>query len=583
MKTKLLRRALALLLLSTISSQLSTCFAQATAFTYQGGLNSGANPATGSYDLRFAIYDAVSAGAQQGSLVTNAATGVSNGLFTVTLDFGNVFPGANRWLEIAVRTNGAATFSLLTPRQQLTPVPHAIFATAASNVLGSVPLAQLPTSLVTNGATGVNITGTFSGNGAGMTNLNANVALLNGNPQTFTGTNVFNASVGIGTDSPGQSLQVGDGASSGSQGMIRLASRSSSVGANRTWDIGVPQTGEVLTNDGYSFVIKDTGVASSNAQFIIRWDNHFVGIGTNRPQQALHVVGSIRAEGGAAFAGNVGIGTNIPQQALHVVGNILASGTISGNGSGLSNVALLNASQTLTGTNIFSNSVVIVGQNTLQFGAGLTNQEVSAGKIGYEKFSTDSLDIVGAGTNGTSRKIKFWAEGGAAFTGNVGIGTTTPAQALDVAGNVRATGLLRLGSETNAAGSSYPDVGGILIRRVSSQGTNNNTVVARTDKMTLERDGSNGGLLVRWSSSPGPSVINAMGVTTAGVLVSFHAGVSAGAAAGSVTVFNNGQNVSHYDITFGDAFTPAHITHAVLDRYDSDFFMTGTITSTYNQ
>src|SRR4051794_21009010 len=80
--------------------------AQSTAFTYQGRLQEGAAPANGSYDLRFALFDAMVSGTQQGSARTNSATALSNGLFTVTLDFGNQFPGADRWLEIAVRTNG---------------------------------------------------------------------------------------------------------------------------------------------------------------------------------------------------------------------------------------------------------------------------------------------------------------------------------------------------------------------------------------------------------------------------------------------------------------------------------------------
>ena len=37
----------------------------------------------------------------------------------------------------------------------------------------------------------------------------------------------------------------------------------------------------------------------------------------------------------------------------------------------------------------------------------------------WTTFTSDSLDIVGAGTNNSSRKIKFWAEGEAAFTGTV--------------------------------------------------------------------------------------------------------------------------------------------------------------------
>ena len=115
--------------------------------------------------------------------MTGTATAISNGLFTVTLDFGNQFPGTNRWLEIDVRTNGAGAFTNLSPRQAINPTPYAIYSAAAgtaatassvstSNILGTVPLAQLPPTIITNGATGVNITGTFSGNGAGVTNLN---------------------------------------------------------------------------------------------------------------------------------------------------------------------------------------------------------------------------------------------------------------------------------------------------------------------------------------------------------------------------------------------------------------------------
>ena len=37
----------------------SAALAQGTAFTYQGRLNDGGNPANGSYDLRFALYDAL--------------------------------------------------------------------------------------------------------------------------------------------------------------------------------------------------------------------------------------------------------------------------------------------------------------------------------------------------------------------------------------------------------------------------------------------------------------------------------------------------------------------------------------------
>ncbi len=43
--------------LSTLNSELSTLHAQGTAFTYQGRLQDGANAASGTYDLKFTLFD----------------------------------------------------------------------------------------------------------------------------------------------------------------------------------------------------------------------------------------------------------------------------------------------------------------------------------------------------------------------------------------------------------------------------------------------------------------------------------------------------------------------------------------------
>lgn len=119
MKTKLhyLLGALALLAFSTFNSELSTAQAQGTAFTYQGHLNDGANPANGSYNLTFSLFNAGSGGSQVGSTLTFSAVGVTNGLFTVTVDFGAVFNGTAYWLQIGVCTNGSSTFVTLGPLQ----------------------------------------------------------------------------------------------------------------------------------------------------------------------------------------------------------------------------------------------------------------------------------------------------------------------------------------------------------------------------------------------------------------------------------------------------------------------------------
>src|ERR1043165_2777103 len=83
--------------------------AQTTAFTYQGRLSDGGSPAQGPFDFRFALRDAATNGVNLGVNVL-APVHVSNGVFTVTLDFGaGSLSGASRWLEIGVRTNGSSS------------------------------------------------------------------------------------------------------------------------------------------------------------------------------------------------------------------------------------------------------------------------------------------------------------------------------------------------------------------------------------------------------------------------------------------------------------------------------------------
>src|SRR6266851_3051692 len=99
--------------------------AQTSSFTYQGRLTDGGTAANGNYDLQFALWDSVSGGSQIGSTQTLDTVAVSNGVFTVSLDFGaNSFNGASRFLEISARLSGAGSFTLLTPRQQLTSTPY---------------------------------------------------------------------------------------------------------------------------------------------------------------------------------------------------------------------------------------------------------------------------------------------------------------------------------------------------------------------------------------------------------------------------------------------------------------------------
>ena len=128
---KTTKQILTVIALLALSRSIGTAAPLGTAFTYQGRLNYGPNPANGHYDLQLTLYDAVTAGNVLGVPLTTNAVAVTNGFFTLTLDFGSVFDGNARWLNIAVKTNGGGVFTPLTPRQPLAPSPYAIFAPSA--------------------------------------------------------------------------------------------------------------------------------------------------------------------------------------------------------------------------------------------------------------------------------------------------------------------------------------------------------------------------------------------------------------------------------------------------------------------
>jgi len=218
-----------------------------SAFTYQGYLKDDGAPASGTYYMQFRLYDAPSDGVLIVTYpeVETVPVTVQNGLFTVDVDFGFApFSGDERYMEIEV--NGVT----LSPRQELTPTPYGLYAISAGdsqkvggytvgNGAGQVPVSNgvlcatlnadlldgqhgafyqnadnlnagtLPSARVSgaynNALSFPNGGNSFTGNGAGLTNLNAsnlasgtvpdarlsvNVALLN-NAQTFTGAKTF--------------------------------------------------------------------------------------------------------------------------------------------------------------------------------------------------------------------------------------------------------------------------------------------------------------------------------------------------------------------------------------------------------
>jgi hypothetical protein len=124
--------------------------AMGTAFTYQGQLKKGGALVNRNCDFLFTLWDAETGGNQIGPNQEKTNVPVTNGLFTVQLDFGtNAFQGDARWLQIAVKCTGDTSPTTLSPRQPLTPAPYAL---------------ALPGLWTQQNATSPNIIGGYSGN-----------------------------------------------------------------------------------------------------------------------------------------------------------------------------------------------------------------------------------------------------------------------------------------------------------------------------------------------------------------------------------------------------------------------------------
>ena len=127
-----LRRVMPLaffLVTGTFSSLVWTATEMGPEFTYQGRLSENSTPANGSYDFEFRLYDAADQGLQVGATIFLEAVMVTDGLFSVKLDFGSdVFTGNATWIGIDVRPVGSMDFVTLSPRALITPAPYAQFA-----------------------------------------------------------------------------------------------------------------------------------------------------------------------------------------------------------------------------------------------------------------------------------------------------------------------------------------------------------------------------------------------------------------------------------------------------------------------
>ena len=192
-----------------------------TAITYQGDVSLIGSPINGYADFTFTLYNAATGGAQLHTPIVRNGTQVQRGRFTVLLDFGaGPFNGETRWIEIGVRhPSGSGAYTTLSPRQQLTATPYALFALNAA--AGTQGPAGPPGPTGPQGSMGpMGPSGPAGANGASGANGSPGAAGAIGpagpagapgaSPFVLNGSNAFyqTGNIGISTNSPQYPLHV---------------------------------------------------------------------------------------------------------------------------------------------------------------------------------------------------------------------------------------------------------------------------------------------------------------------------------------------------------------------------------------
>ncbi|OAI40445.1 hypothetical protein AYO38_01100 [bacterium SCGC AG-212-C10] len=271
-----------------------------SSFTYQGRLTKDAFNATGPYDFQFLLFDAQTNGAQVSSTITANDLAVTNGLFAIELAFsGTPFTGDERWLEVRMKADGAATYDSL-PRQGLTATPYALYAK-------SIPLAGSGTAATAARSDHGHFGATWSGSvGDGLTVNN-----------TATGATAIKGVSENGTGVTGVSVEPDYAAVYGSNdngyGVVGDSKNGSLAGV-----LGRDANGIGVLGQGGVAGVKGEG--SANGVVGISATRGFAGVygvasaascqSIDLPQLCYGVIGSAENSPNSAGIGVMGVGTS---------------------------------------------------------------------------------------------------------------------------------------------------------------------------------------------------------------------------------------------------------------------------------
>lgn len=428
--------------------------AQTTAFTYQGRLTDANSPPTANYDFEFRLFDALIAGTQQGATQSIPNVAVAGGVFTVTLDFGSQFPGANRFIEIWVRpAGGPGGYQQLLPRQPITSTPYSIKSANAgsadsltgncvgcvtasqigsisgSSISGPIPVASLPPGsgdYIQNQNSGAQASSNFNISGTGT------AGILNAGTQfNFAGQRILAAqtagfidtlAVGIGAGSANTTGVNGtfvgkDSGLANTSGCCNtyVGAYTGTVNTTGQFNTYVGQgSGEVATGSFNSVLGGSTG-----QQLTTGSSNSFFGVNAgNATQDGNENSFFGRTAGASNGAGNQNSFFGFQAGRFNTTGS---NNTAIGAGTSVGNT-LTFATALGAGASVITNNTVVIGRaiDTVQI-PGILNATLPAGSGNYIQNTTSP--------QATSN---FNISGNGVIGGSLGIGTSAPTSLLTV-------------------------------------------------------------------------------------------------------------------------------------------------------
>ena len=346
-KKSILRQILAGLMvvfLTTISAP-----AQTTAFTYQGKLtDNGAAQST--YQMQFALFDALVGGSQIGGTLTYSSVAVTQGVFSVQLDFGaSVFTGADRFLQISVRRNASENYTILSPREKIASSPYSVRTLSAAQADVSLDSNKLGGLLASEYVTNSTVGSSFIKNAATLQTANFNIS----------GNGFVGGNFGVGTTSPTSKLQVFSGGYGITQtdGAVTVGSFITGVGGGSAW-FGT------RTNHSLNFFTND-----SLPQMTLTTAGNF-GIGITNPTARLQVLSTV--------AGTTGIFAESPSGRA-VWGKSTTSRGVYGESDSLEGIyGISNSGAGVAGRS--TTSIGVYGESSSTGGIGIYARNLTGGR-----------------------------------------------------------------------------------------------------------------------------------------------------------------------------------------------------------